>query len=139
MKQLVAAWSAAALHGAGYPVARSGVMLFIGPYELQVADACAGLRSLFTLEALGLLYINLVEYQSAVRNAGLALLAVPISLVSNVARVILLCLITYYWGDQAGQGFLHEFAGIALFLCATVLLICTDASLRSLAKRKTTR
>jgi exosortase len=138
MKQLVAAASEAVLHAANYPVARGGVILYVGPYELQVADACAGLRTLLTLEALALLYLNLVEYRSSIRNAGLALLAVPISLASNIARVILLCLITFYWGDEAGQGFLHQFAGMTVFLCALILLIATDAFLRSFASRHVT-
>jgi exosortase B len=62
----------------GYPIARSGVILYIGPYQLLVADACAGLNSLFTLEALGLLYMNLVRHQSVFRNLLLAVLIVPI-------------------------------------------------------------
>ena len=45
--------------------ARSGVVLQIGQYMLLVADACAGLHTLLTLEALGLLYLNLVRRDSA--------------------------------------------------------------------------
>ena len=40
------------MHHLGYPIGRSGVVLTIGPYQLLVADACAGLNSMFTLEAL---------------------------------------------------------------------------------------
>lgn len=87
-----------------YPVARSGVIISIGPYQLLVADACAGLNSLFTLEALGLLYMNLVRHPSLVRNTLLALLIVPISFTANTVRVVVLALITYYLGDAAGQG-----------------------------------
>ncbi|MET5012202.1 archaeosortase/exosortase family protein, partial [Burkholderia pseudomallei] len=88
----------------------SGVMLVIGPYQLLVADACSGLNSLFTLEALGLLYMKVMRYQSKARNVLLAVMIVPISFVSNVARVLVLVLITYHLGDEAGQGFAHGFA-----------------------------
>jgi exosortase B len=115
-----------------YPVARDGVILSIGQYQLLVADACAGLNSLFTLEALGLLYMNVIRHESVVRNAVLATLIVPISFVSNVTRVVVLSLITFYWGDVAGQGFLHEFSGIVLFITALLLIIFVDSSLRAI-------
>ena len=51
---------------------------------------------------------------------------VPISFVSNVTRVIILVLITYHLGDEAGQGFAHEFAGLVLFAVALVLTYAFD-------------
>lgn len=119
-----------------YPVARDGVIIAIGPYRLLVADACAGLNSLFTLEALGLLYLNLMRHESVFRNTLLALLIVPISFASNVTRVVLLALITYHWGDGAGQGFLHQFSGILLFTTALMLTIGADAAIRAIARRR---
>lgn len=118
------------LYWFGYPIARTGVILVIGQYQLLVADACAGLHSLFTLEALGLLYMNLVRHKSWSRNVLLALLIVPISFCANVIRVIVLTLITFYFGDEAGQGFLHGFAGMVLFITALMLIIGVDSLLR---------
>ncbi|MFJ3058472.1 exosortase B [Herbaspirillum sp. NPDC087042] len=118
-----------------YPVARSGVVITIGPYQLLVADACAGLNSLFTLEALGLLYMNLVRHPSWLRNSLLALLIVPVSFTANTVRVVVLALITYYLGDAAGQGFLHGFAGMLLFFVALGLIIGLDSLLRWIVVR----
>lgn len=130
MKLAVSTVAAELLYAVGYPVARSGVILQVGPYQLLVADACAGLYTLFTLEAMGLLYLNVVRSSSVVRNVLLALLIVPISFVANVIRVIALSLITYHWGDAAGQGFLHGLAGIVLFLSALMLIVACDSLLR---------
>jgi exosortase B len=113
-----------------YPIARTGVILQIGQYKLLVADACAGLHTLFTLEALGLLYLNIVRHDSVLRNIALAILIVPISFTANVIRVIVLTLITYHFGDEAGQGFLHGFAGMVLFLSALLLIIGVDSLLQ---------
>ena len=112
-----------------YPISRSGVILQIGQYQLLVADACAGLHTLFTLEALGLLYLNIVRHDSLFRNVSLAVLIMPISFTSNVIRVMVLTLITYHLGDAAGQGFLHGFAGMVLFMTALLLIIGTDSML----------
>ncbi|ACB34617.1 exosortase 2 [Leptothrix cholodnii SP-6] len=125
------------LHGVGYPISRTGVVLQVGQYQLLVADACAGLHTLFTLEALGLLYLNLVRHESVARNVALATLIVPISFTANVIRVMVLTLITYHFGDEAGQGFLHGFAGMVLFMAALLLIIGTDSVLRWLLASRT--
>jgi exosortase B len=124
---------------AGYPIGRSGVVLQIGQYQLLVADACAGLQTLLTLEALGLFYLNVVRHTSAVRNVALALLIIPISFSANVIRVITLTLITYYYGDAAGQGFLHGFAGMVLFLTALSLILFVDSALQWGIRRRGAR
>jgi len=118
----------------GYPIARSGVILQVGQYQLLVADACAGLQTLLTLEALGLFYLNVVRHSSTFRNITLAALIIPISFTANVIRVITLSLVTYYMGDEAGQGFLHGFAGMVLFITALVLIIGVDSFLQWFVK-----
>jgi exosortase B len=117
------------MHQAGYPIGRTGVILTVGQYQLLVADACAGLNSMFTLEALGLLYMNLLGYTSKLRNVLLAVLVVPIAFVANVVRVIILILVTYHFGDEAGQGFVHTFAGMVLFGVGLVMMLATDTLL----------
>jgi exosortase B len=123
------------LYALDYPIARSGVILQIGQYKLLVADACAGLNSLFTLEAIGLLYINVINHQAFWRNVLLAVLIVPVSFTSNVLRVCTLALITYHMGDAAGQGFLHNFSGMVLFLTALILIIAIDSVIQKIAEK----
>lgn len=114
------------MHTAGYPIARSGVILQVGQYQLLVADACAGLNSMFTLEALGLLYMNLMGYTSVARNVTLAVLVIPIAFIANIIRVMILILVTYHFGDEAGQGFVHDFAGMVLFMAGLSLMLAVD-------------
>jgi exosortase B len=130
MKTAVSFATEQLLFALGYPISRVGVVLQIAQYQLQVADACAGLHTLFTLEALGLVYLNVVRHTSVIRNVVLAILIVPISFTANTVRVITLTLITYYLGDEAGQGFLHGFAGMVLFVVALLLIMLTDSVLR---------
>lgn len=130
MKMGVSVVAEQLLHALGYPIARNGVTLQVGQYQLLVADACAGLNTLFALEALGLLYLNVFKHQSLARNVTLAVLIVPISFSANVVRVITLCLVTYHLGDEAGQGFLHGFSGIVLFVVAIFLTVAVDSFVR---------
>jgi exosortase B len=117
----------------GYPITRTGVVLNIGPYQLLVADACAGMRTLFMLEAMGIFYLNVIRHSSWLRNVGLAILVIPISFTANMIRVMVLTLITYHFGDEAGQGFLHGFAGIVLFATAMLLMMSLDTLFRALS------
>lgn len=130
MKMAVSNVAENILFWAGYPIARSGVVLQIGQYQLLVADACAGLHTLISLEALGLFYLNVVRHDSLYRNITLAILIVPISFTANVIRVIVLTLVTYHFGDEAGQGFIHGFAGLVLFSVALLLIMSIDSVLQ---------
>lgn len=129
LKSAVSYVAEALLHSFNYPVARAGVVIQVGQYQLLVADACAGLNSMFTLESLGLLYMNIVSHASRWRNILLAILIIPISFVANVVRVVILILVTYHFGDAAGQGFVHGFAGMVLFLVALTLILAVDSVL----------
>lgn len=136
MKMAVSYVAEHVLFEVGYPIARTGVILQIGQYKLLVADACAGLHTLFSLEALGLLYLNIVSRDSLFRNITLACLIVPISFTANVIRVMVLTLITYHFGDEAGQGFIHGFAGMVLFLTALSMIMGVDFLLHHFERRR---
>ena len=118
------------LWAAGYPITHTGVVINIGQYQLLVADACAGMRTLFMLEAMGIFYLNVARHSSLLRNVTLGLLIVPISFTANMIRVMFLALLTYHFGDEVGQGFLHGFAGAVLFLVALFLIVSIDGLLR---------
>jgi exosortase len=95
-----------------------------------MADACSGLNSIFSLSALGLLYLYLMQYKSRVHNALMLLSIVPIAIAANVIRVATLVLITYYFGDEVGQGLAHNAAGMLLFVTALLMLLAFDGVLR---------
>jgi exosortase B len=105
LKQLVSAIADNGLHALGYPIARNGVVLMIGPYDLLIADACSGLNSMVALSGMGLIYTYVVGRRSRWHNALLLLSVLPVAFTANVVRVIGLLLVTYYFGDEAGRTF----------------------------------
>jgi exosortase B len=134
MKVGVSAVAEPMLSAMGYAVARTGVIIQVEQYHLLVAEACAGMRTLLMLEALGILYLNLVRHASILRNVTLAILIVPISFAANVIRVVVLALVTVHFGDEAGQGFMHDFAGFALFMAGLALTVLADTALRAMSR-----
>lgn len=133
LKQFVSELTEAVLYQAGYPIARSGVILTIGQYELLVADACSGMNSLFSLSAMCLLYLYLMRNASWLRNTIIVASIIPIAVFANIVRVIILVLVTYHFGDEAGQGFIHGFAGVLLFIISLLVLVALDGGLGWLA------
>ncbi len=115
------------LHALGYPIARAGVMITIGQYQLLVADACSGLNSMFSLAALGTLFIYMVSAQRGTfHNLLLIAAIIPIAFAANVIRVVALVLVTYHLGDDMGQGFLHGFAGLLLMVVSLLVFMGLD-------------
>lgn len=134
LKNHISYWAEVILYELGYPVSRSGVILYVGQYQLLVADACSGMNSLFSLIAVGVLYVYLNGDIFEKRSLLLLVSIVPIAFIANVIRVLTLILVTYYYGDEAGQGFIHSFAGIAVFAISLALLYIFDNVLRKVWK-----
>lgn len=129
LKRHISEIAEALLYHFGYPVARQGVMISIGSYQLLVADACSGLHSMFSLSAIGFLYVYLMEYKNNKRNIFILMTILPIAFFANLCRVMVLILVTYYFGDDVAQGFIHGFAGIFLFIIALLALLFVDTVL----------
>jgi exosortase len=122
----------------GYPIGAEGVRIYIGQYELLVAAACSGLNSIISLTAISLFYIY-VRHEAEWRYAALlALFILPVALFSNLLRVLILILVTYYQGEAAAQGFVHEFAGIFMFGVALGTMFLIDEFIRSVRTRRRT-
>ena len=129
LKVAISAGAESVLYAAGYPVARSGVVLALGQYRLLVADACSGLHSLIFLSALGLLYVHLTGYRPLWHRLALVAALVPIAVLANFLRVLVLLLLTYHFGDAVAQGYWHDLAGLILFVSAFAMLTGLDAQL----------
>lgn len=121
------------LYAADYPIAQNGVVIMIGPYQLLMKDACAGMNSIFALSAIGMFYIYAFRWESKVRALILLATIIPITIVANFIRVIALVLIAYYGGVELIDGVLHDLTGIGLFVIAITLVFICDGLLGLLA------
>lgn len=135
LKIAISGWAVSLLHLAGYPVAGSGVTIQIGQYEMLVAAACAGLSSLISLTALGLFYSYIRHSANWRYMALLIAFIMPVAILANLVRVLLLLLVTYHFGEAAGQGFIHEAAGLTMFATALVGIFAVDSLAAPLRRR----
>jgi exosortase len=110
----------------GLPVASVGVTIYVASYQLLVEDACAGLNSLVSLSAIGLFYVYMLRGSNWRYSLLLLALVIPIAIAANMIRVAALVLITYYFGNAAAQGYLHNFAGMVTFTSALLFIFLVD-------------
>jgi exosortase len=125
------------LYAVGYPIGGEGVVIQIGQYQLLVAAACSGLNSLITLFALSLFYVYL-RHRLEVRYAMLLVaIVIPVAIFANFVRVLILILLTYHSGEAVAQGFMHNFAGLAMFMIAISCVFLVDLVLHPIWQRFT--
>jgi exosortase/archaeosortase family protein len=75
-----------------------------------------------------------MRYKSWLHNGLILASLLPIAFCANIVRVMFLVLVTYHYGDAAGQGFLHGFSGIVLFTIALIIIVLLDAILARVIK-----
>jgi exosortase len=122
---------------ANVPVLREGNVLILPNYQLEVVEACSGIRSLMTLITLAIAYGYLVESRRWVRWV-LVLLMVPIAIVSNSLRIFGAGILTYHFGPSMAEGFFHEFSGWVIFVAALLLMFACHWVLRKVGGQKET-
>lgn len=119
-------WSSAlgvgVLQFIGVTAFREGNVIDLGPVQLQVAEACSGIRYLFPLTALALLCAYFFRDRMWKRIV-LVLSALPISVLVNGLRIGIVGILVEWYGPQAAQGFLHLFEGWVLFGATLGLIV----------------
>jgi len=119
----------------GYPISRKGLLLTIGYNDIFMGAPCSGFRSLITMFSLILVYVY-ISKSTISKKLLLTSFIIPFALIGNLIRVLTLCLITYYFGEEAGQGFFHNFSGIVIFIITLLGLIGAESLLDRLPSNR---
>ena len=120
--QFVAAkWAAALLELVRVPVLLEGNLLTLARKQLDVAEACSGIRSLLSLVTLAIIYGYLLESRKWVRVV-LVCAAVPIAVAANSFRVFGTGLLVQHGYENEAEGFYHSVSGLVIFAVALVML-----------------
>lgn len=114
------------------PVFLEGNIIDLGVYQLQVVEACSGLRYLFPLMSLG--FIAAYFYQAAFwKRATIFLMTIPITIFMNSFRIGVIGVMVDNWGISMAEGFLHDFEGWIIFMACAALLFLLVVLLEKIA------
>ena len=133
LKLLVTNASVTVLKILSIPVVSEGNIIMFPQTVLEVADACSGLRSLMSLVTLAVA-LAFLSQKTAVKRTILIISAVPVAIVTNMIRVIVTGVLASRYGAAAAEGFFHEFAGMAIFAMAMIILFSESAILRRVGR-----
>jgi len=126
MRHGISALTEKILFFAGYPITRNGLLLTIGYNDIFMGAPCSGFRSLITMFSLVFVYVYIINGNMA-KKMTLTAFIIPFALLGNLIRVITLCLITFYFGEEVGQGFFHNFSGIVIFIITILGLMGAES------------
>jgi exosortase len=113
----------------GVPVLRDGNIIQLPSMQLEVAEACSGIRSLMSLFAIAIFYGYFLE-RNTWRRVILALASIPIAVFANAARIVGTGLCVQYWNPDKAVGFFHEFSGWLMFLISLTSLYLVHSLMR---------
>ena len=116
------------------PVFQDGNVIDLGTYQLQVAEACSGLRYLFPLTSFAFLIAYLYKDRFW-KRALLLISAAPITIFLNALRIALIGITVDRWGIEMAQGVLHHFEGWVVFILCVLLLFVETACLRRFSNK----
>jgi exosortase len=106
---------------AGVPVFRAGNIIQLASMQLEVAEACSGIRSLLSLFTLAVVYGYFLEKKTWKRIV-LAFASIPIAVGANAVRIFGTGICVQYWNPDKASGFFHEFSGWLIFLVSLTCL-----------------
>ena len=115
-------WGVFVIRLFGIAVYLEGNVIDLGTYQLQVIEACSGLRYLFPLMSIGFLIAYL--YKGPLWQKLIIFFStLPITLIMNSLRIGMIGLAVEFWGIAAAEGVLHDFEGWVIFLLCLITLL----------------
>lgn len=117
LKLFVAQVSTFILNRIGFFCVRDGSLIRMPNSLVSVEAPCSGLRSLVSLITMGLLFAYAMKV-SYFKKTVLLLSSIPIAIISNVARVVMVAAVNDLYGEKVAMGAFHDFTGYLVFVFA---------------------
>ena len=122
LRTVVTQVSVGIAHVLGIEAIRNGTQIIgANGFNFDVAPACSGIRSLTALTALTTIY-GFLTFHAAWKRVLMVLLAVPLAVIGNVARITGVILTSEAFGESAGLKF-HDGAGFVTFFIAIICVM----------------
>lgn len=122
LQLLTSQMSSALLQYFHFPIYQSGNLLYLTSTTLQVVNACSGLRSIISILALAYI-LSLLSFNSSISRIILIFAAIPIAILVNIIRIIVLALSSHFGSSIFFAGYGHILLGISLFVVSVSVLL----------------
>ncbi len=119
----------------GMSAYREGNIIDLGFTQLQVVDACSGLRYLYPMIVLSIILAYFYKVQMW-KKIVLVLSSVPLTIVTNALRIALTGILSKKYGSSVIDGFFHDFEGWLIFMVTLGVLVGEMWLLQRIFKRE---
>jgi len=123
------------IRAAGISVLLEGNVIDLGNYQLEVAEACSGLRYLLPLMTLSFMIAYMFRGPSW-KRVVIFLSSIPITVIMNSLRIGFIGITVEHWGSGMAEGALHDFEGWLVFMLSTAAVVLTAFGLSRIGKSK---
>lgn len=113
----------------GVSVFVEGNIIDLGVTQLQVVDACSGLRYILPLLTVGIVFAHFFE-RTRWKQVFLVVTTVPLAIVTNGLRIGMTGILAQRYGPEVAEGFFHGFSGWLVFMFAFILLFLLHLMLK---------
>jgi len=137
LKALASRVAVPAVRMLGIPVYRDGAILSLPGFSLEVATACSGLKALVLVTAIGTLYAYLT-LDTAWKRFALMVSSVPIALVANVGRIIIVAVLSSKVSGERLLHLVHDYSGLPVYVIAGILLVVVGGGIEWLYRKRHT-
>lgn len=122
LKMFAADWGVSLANVLGVIVERSGNRVFLqGDKSMVIANVCNGLRTLISLIAFGAIY-SYVCRLGGLWRIWLFAMAVPVAVVSNSVRIVMLIVVADIWTVEIATGWFHDISGLMVYGMAFLMM-----------------
>lgn len=115
----------------------SGNVIDLGHFQMQVVEACDGLRYLFPLMTLGFIVAYFFNAPLWMRGV-LFLSSIPITVLMNSFRIGMIGIFAEFGNRSLAEGLLHDLQGWVIFMVSAALLLLVSWILTKLFMRDRT-
>ncbi len=137
LKTLVSSLAAEMLRTMGVSILQEGNILKTPQIMLEVVNACSGIRSVFSLLVLALLFSS--DMDGYIQKALLLILTIPLAIFTNALRITATGMLATHWDPKTALGFYHGFSGWVIFALSLMLLLLLKWVITSLASGRNRR
>ena len=131
LKALFSSLAAEMLRAMGVSILQEGNILKTPQIMLEVVNACSGIRSVFSLFVLALLFSS--DMDGYIQKALLLIITIPLAIFTNALRITATGMLATHWDPKTALGFYHGFSGWVIFALSLVLLLLLKWMIASLA------